>query len=99
MYRVNAENSHVFDAFGTYLTDHVLLETYNKLVLRCTKSDPHFGGMRDAELLAPLGVGRRGKERRIVAGLLFPFAVEIVRHQVDEIQITTGRSNHKDFAA
>ena len=52
-----------------------------------TQLDPEVGGVVDRQLLAPFRVGRRGVERGVVTGLSLPFAVEVVGHDVDEVQV------------
>jgi len=67
----------------------------HQLVLGSTQLDPHVGGVLHTQLLAPLGVGRGCVQGRVVARLALPLAVEVVRHQVDEVQITA--INNKDI--
>ena len=57
------------------------------------ESDPHVDGVGDGELLAPLGVTGRGVQRRVVACLPLPLAMEVVRHDVEDVQVPGRRSS------
>lgn len=61
--------------------------TNNKFLLRSTEFNPQMGGMVDRQLLPPFRVRGGRIQRSIVAGLSLPFAVEIIGHDVDEVQV------------
>ena len=46
--------------------------------------------MVNGELSAPLGVDGGRVERRVVANGVLPLAVEVVRHHVDEVEVSEG---------
>lgn len=59
----------------------------DELVLGSAEAYPHAGSVFDRKLLPPFAVGGGCVERSIVSGFSFPFPVEIVRHEIDEIQV------------
>ena len=65
----------------------------DEFVTGSTQSDPQIRGVVNWQLLPPFAVGWRSEERRVMTGLVLPFSVEIVSHEVDEIQVT-GYGRH-----
>lgn len=59
----------------------------DELVLGGAEFHPEFRGVVHAELPPPFAVGAGGVERGVVARFAFPFSVEVVGHQVDEVQV------------
>lgn len=66
-------------AVGRHADDHLLFGR--------AKSHPQRGRVIYAQLFLPLRVQGRGVQGRVVTGLSFPLAVEVVRHQIYEVQI------------
>lgn len=54
------------------------------------KRNSQIGRMVDRELLPPLRVDGGGVQGGVVAHRVLPFAVEVVGHHVDEVQIPVG---------
>lgn len=70
--------------------------TDDQLLLGGTQTDPHVGGVLHAELLTPLGVRAGRAEGGVVADLAFPLAVEVVCHQVDEVQVAESKEEQEE---
>lgn len=62
----------------------------DELILGGSQTDPGVRRVLDAELFPPFAVGRRSVQGSIVASFSLPLAVEIVCHEVDEVQITAS---------
>jgi hypothetical protein len=60
---------------------------YHQLLLGGAQLHPQVGRMLHVQLLLVLTVAAGGVERCVVTSLTFPLAVEIVSHEVDEVQI------------
>ena len=52
--------------------------------------------MVDRELLPPFAVLGWGVHRGVVADCVLPFAVEIVGHDVDEVEVPEGRKEREE---